>query len=118
MIEKLGVTEEEARACVFFMLTWRYVGDGPAMRDKAILLLPPDRLGEVPEHIIENLERRLNRSIQGDQPYEWIDRAVPGYSATIRAMRERKFGIVDKEPPSPAVAEFIKKLRGELECPD
>lgn len=91
MIEELDMIEEEARACIFFMAVWRYRGEGPEMREKAMALLPMDKLELVPAEIIENIAGRVQASVRGDG-YEWIDRAAPGYRATIEAMLERRFG--------------------------
>ena len=96
MLEELGLIEEEARACVFFMTVWLYLGDGPMMRDKAMILLPEDKMELVPPEIIENINKRVQASICGDG-YEWIDRAAPGYRATIEEMLDRKGIIFERD---------------------
>lgn len=88
MLADIGMIEEEARACVFFMAAWQYLGDGPAMRNRALELLPPDRLEHVPAEIVDTMAARVRASIRGDG-YDWIDRAYPGYRAMLDAMIER-----------------------------
>jgi hypothetical protein len=85
MIDELGVTEEEARACVFFILAWRCIGNGPALRDKALSIIPEECFDAIPPEIIENIAVRLRRSYCGGN-FEWVDRAIPGYMATLRDM--------------------------------
>jgi hypothetical protein len=116
MIEELDMSEEEAAACVFFFLAWRYTGVGPTMREKALRLLPDGDMEKVPAHIRENLAKRLHRSVCG-AGYEWIDRAAPGYSATIEAMYGRKFGdVLGNSAPAIEVG-FVEALRDEMRHP-
>lgn len=113
MNDELDLSEEEMAACVFFILAWRYVGVGPEMRAKALLILPDDSMGKVPPHIRENIAVRLRRSMCGTG-YEWVDRAVPGYSATILAAYERRFGNTVDELAAPVEISFIEAFRDEI----
>lgn len=87
MLEKIEMTIEEVRACLFFMTVWQYIGEGPALREKTLEILSADKMEFVPNSIREEFADRLKDSIVNNN-FEWIDRAVPGYRVTLRNILE------------------------------
>lgn len=114
MNEEIDMSIEELRACIFFLSAWRYVSDGKRYRERALELLPVDKWEYIPPEILEEMSRRVYRSMMGEDTFEWMDRAEPGYRATLDNLSEfRGLPAVENRSSNDELREALRNAKGE-----